>query len=455
MNIVYMHTHDSGTFLKPYGHNVPTDNLLDFAKDATVFRQAFCAAPTCSPSRAALLTGMYPHRNGMLGLAHRGFKINDYSKHMAQYLKNFNYETALSGVQHEAAIWTEYEKAAKIIGYDVNLTKEPETKEEGKMVDWDLKNAKSAADYIIKKSKTGEKFFLSFGMFSTHRKYPEKIDDEIDERYVALPPMTKDTEENRRDTARYLTSAKKADECIKIVLDALKVGGIYDNTVIIFTTDHGIANPFNKCTLFDSGIGVALILRDPRQKEQGKVIDSMISQVDIFPTLCDVVGIPKPEWLQGISFSSLIEGKEESVREEIYGEINFHTSYEPARCIRTKRYKYIKYFDNDYLKYNYSNIDDSQPKKLLLDHGLMDMKKDREALYDLYFDPYEKRNLVNEGFYQNTLMELKEKLNRWQVATKDDILNGKLPIPKGSKVNKKYCISPGSKNKEDYDSYPD
>ena len=95
MNILYIHTHDSGRFLKPYGYNVPTDYLLEFAKDAVVFRKAFCGAPTCSPSRSVLLTGMYAHNNGMLGLAHRGFKINDYSKHLASYLKNYDYEIVM------------------------------------------------------------------------------------------------------------------------------------------------------------------------------------------------------------------------------------------------------------------------------------------------------------------------------------------------------------------------
>ena len=77
MNILYIHTHDSGTYLQPYGHNIPTPNLMKLAREGTLFRHAYCAGPTCSPSRAALLTGMSPHSCGMLGLAHRGFRIND------------------------------------------------------------------------------------------------------------------------------------------------------------------------------------------------------------------------------------------------------------------------------------------------------------------------------------------------------------------------------------------
>src|SRR6185369_2946181 len=80
-NILYIHSHDSGRYLQPYGYNVPTPNIQKLASDGILFRQAFSGAPTCSPSRASLLTGQCAHQNGMLGLAHRGFALNDYSKH--------------------------------------------------------------------------------------------------------------------------------------------------------------------------------------------------------------------------------------------------------------------------------------------------------------------------------------------------------------------------------------
>src|SRR5438128_29326 len=81
-NILYLHSHDSGRYLQPYGHAVPTPSLKKLAAEGVLFRRAFSAAPTCSPSRAALLTGQYAHQSGMLGLAHRGFSLNDYRKHM-------------------------------------------------------------------------------------------------------------------------------------------------------------------------------------------------------------------------------------------------------------------------------------------------------------------------------------------------------------------------------------
>ena len=86
-NILYIHSHDSGRYLQPYGHAVPAPNLQRLSDEGVLFRQAFNAAPTCSPSRASLLTGMCPHSNGMFGLAHRGFVLNNYKQHILHTLR--------------------------------------------------------------------------------------------------------------------------------------------------------------------------------------------------------------------------------------------------------------------------------------------------------------------------------------------------------------------------------
>lgn len=102
-NIVYLHTHDTGRCISPCGFAVDTPNLAAFAREGALFRQAFDCGPTCSPARASLLTGTYPHQCGMLGLAHRGFRLNDPRKHLAAFLKRHGYRTVLCGVQHETA----------------------------------------------------------------------------------------------------------------------------------------------------------------------------------------------------------------------------------------------------------------------------------------------------------------------------------------------------------------
>jgi len=102
-NIVYLHSHDTGRHIQPYGHQVPTPNIQRLADQGLLFRQAFSAAPVCSGSRAALLTGEYSHTNGMLGLAHRGYRLADYDHHLVHTLRDAGYTSTLIGEQHVAA----------------------------------------------------------------------------------------------------------------------------------------------------------------------------------------------------------------------------------------------------------------------------------------------------------------------------------------------------------------
>ena len=101
-NILYMNSHDTGRYVQPYGHAVPTPNLQRLAEQGLLFRQAFSAAATCSPSRAALVTGQCPHRNGMVGLAHRNFRLNDDGRHLLHALRKAGYSSTLVGCQHVA-----------------------------------------------------------------------------------------------------------------------------------------------------------------------------------------------------------------------------------------------------------------------------------------------------------------------------------------------------------------
>lgn len=448
MNILYIHTHDSGRVLSPYGYDVPTPSLKKFAKDAVLFQQAYCVSPTCSPSRAALLTGTYPHQNGMLGLAQRGFQL-DVSKHLVQYLNNHNYHTLLCGIQHEAGWYLDHEKGAEMIGYQEDITCDNQDYRQEDLPKWDQNNAKTLANWI-QKYNSKKPFFISYGMYATHRRYPDTIADNIDENEVLPPYPIPNTKDTRQDHARYMTSAQVADDCIETVLNAIKKQNLYEDTIIIFTTDHGLANPFSKCTLFDSGIGVSLIMRVPGSKTNGKVIDEMVSHIDVFPTLCDLLNLEKPTYLEGQSFANIFQNEHESLRKEIYGEVNFHTSYEPIRCVRNKRYKYIRYYDGEYLKMNLSNIDESQTKDFFMNHNLQDKIKYKEALYDTYYDLGERNNVIEQVEYKNIIDELRNSLDLHMKKTNDPLLNGIIEIQNGWKVNKKECHQASSKNPDDY-----
>lgn len=453
MNVIYINTHDSGRMLSPYGYDIPTENLKKLAKDSVVFTNAFCAGPTCSPSRAALLTGIFPHQNGMLGLAQRGFSLYNPEKHLANFLRNNGYNTCLCGIQHEYGWYLDLEKnGLHNLGYNEILTTDSKSFKKEELHLWDRNNAVEVVKWLDN-YENDKPFLLSFGMHSTHRPYPVEVADFIDERYVVPPYPITNNEENRHDHAQYMTTAHYADENIKMIVDALKRNNLYENSIIIFTTDHGLAVPFNKCNLTDTGIGVSLIMKVPEAASNGKVVDSLVSQIDVFPTLCELLNLDKPEYLEGKSFAEAFADNKAVLDEYIFAEVNFHTSYEPIRCVRTKRYKYIKYYDETWNKVNLSNMDESVPKDFLMENGLKEKIKYKEGLFDLYYDPTERNNLADDSKYKEVLEKLREVLYEKQVKTDDPILKGALEIKKRYKVNKVECETASSKNKDDYVSY--
>lgn len=422
MNIVYIHTHDTGRFIEPYGYPVPTPHLMRLAEEGVTFRQAYCAAPTCSPSRAAMLTGQSAHVTGMTGLVHRGFSMKHPERHLASYLARMGYDTVLSGIQHEA-------KDAADLGYRRVVTQDGERGGE-----WDRLNARAAAQYIREQRSADRPFFLSYGMFSTHREFPEQSPD-VNPNYVLPPVPIYDTKETREDMARYISSAKVADECVGIVLDSIRDAGLEEQTLVIFTTDHGIAFPRMKCNLYDTGIGVSLIMRYPGMPTAGTVTDTIVSQLDVFPTICDLIGAEKPNWLEGYSMRPLLEGRADSIRNAVFAEVNYHGTYQPMRCIRTDRYKLVKWYC-DPLQTLGKNIDPSPSRDYLFNHGwLEDTSLEREMLFDLYLDPVERINLRHHPRYASIYRELSDELKLWMENTDDPLLYGDVAKPEGAIVN--------------------
>ncbi len=424
-NILYIHSHDTGRYIEPYGHAVPTPNMQRLAEEGALFRQAFTASPTCSPSRACLLTGEYPHSNGMLGLAHRGFALNDYSKHILHTLRKHGYLSALSGMQHIADGPEPWRK----IGYDLHLgeTKEAELK---------------AAEFLRGRPKTP--FLLDVGFVETHRPFPSDCGSH-DPRYCLPPAPIPDTPENRLDMARFKRSAEALDAKIGVVLTALEDSGLASNTLVICTTDHGIAFPRMKCNLEDSGTGVMLIMRGPGGFSGGKAIDAMAGHVDIFPTLCELLGIEAPERLHGVSLMPLIREERSSVRESLFFEINYHAAYEPMRAVRTARHKYIRRYDTRKSPV-LPNCDASPAKSLWLEGGWKDMAPEEEALYDLLFDPNEKRNLAAEPSCRAALEEMRALLRLEMERTRDPLLAGDLELPPSAILDSRDGIDPDPKS---------
>lgn len=414
-NILYMHSHDTGRYVQPYGEPVPMPNVQALADQGVLFREAFCAAPTCSASRACLLTGQYGQSNGMLGLAHRGWSLRDYRHHIVHTLRKVGYTSTLIGEQHIS-------KEPGVIGYD-EVLKVPTTR---------VETVAPLAMEVLRRPRD-RPLFLSVGFFETHREFlgPGSLRDV---HYSKPPNNLPDTPEVRADVAAFKASARSLDHGVGMVLNQLDASGLMDDTLVIFTTDHGMPFPGAKATLYDRGLGVMLVLRGPEPFNGGRVIDALVSHIDIYPTVCEYLEIERPPFLQGVSLLGLLHGHTTSAREEVFAGSTWHAAYEPQRAVRTARHKYIRRW-GERLTPVLANTDDGPSKDLLLRNGWAERVIPKEQLYDLVFDPNEANNLLEDPTYAGVLADLRGRLQAWMVDTDDPLLAGHVDPPPGVDIN--------------------
>lgn len=364
----------------------------------------------------------------MFGLAHRGFRAADYSHFLPHTLKKAGYVTALAGIQHEAHLPT---ADPKLLGYDRIMNHNAEG---GCFVE---RTVEVALDFL---RNVKEPFFLSVGFAETHRNFPAPGPDD-NPNYVLPPARLPDTPEIRGDMAGYITMARQLDGNIGAVLSVLETRGLTGQTLVIYTTDHGIAFPRMKCTLSDHGLGVALIIRGPGGFDGGKVCDAMVTHLDLFPTICEIARLPAPAWLQGKSLVPLARGEANQLHDAIFAEINYHCAYEPQRCVRTPRYKFVKRFDKSSAPVTV-NCDNGPSKSVWLAAGWKQQACAGEELFDLVFDPQEAHNLAGDPGSEATAQLLREQLQNWMAKTDDPILRGPIPLPPGAILDDPEGLAP-------------
>jgi arylsulfatase A-like enzyme len=425
-HVLYLHSHDTGRYLQPYGHGCDTPNLQRLAEQGVLFRNAFSAAPTCSPSRAALLTGQSPHSAGMLGLAHRGFRLNDPAQHIAHVLAGRGFATTLIGMQHVT------DGDPRATGYQEVLSRDDMSV---------AAVAPRAVRWIEEWLSRGDDrpFFLDVGFEETHR--PFHPADPSEAPYTPVPPPIPDTPETRLDMAGYQASARALDRGVGAILAALDAAGLAGSTLVISTTDHGLAFPGMKGTVGAHGTGVSLIVRGPGGFSGGKVSDALVSHIDIVPTSCDLLAIPRPAWAQGASLVPLVAQEQEEVHEEIFTELTYHVSYDPQRAVRTKRWTYIRRFGDRALPV-VANCDDSPTRKLLMAAGWAEVPRPFEALYDNLLDPIQRDNLAADPAHAAVLADLRACLDTWMHDTNDPLLFGDVPLPPGAVANSPDALTP-------------
>ncbi len=443
MNILLLHAHDAGRIVQPYGYPVETPHLMDFARQGVLFRKAFCTAPTCGPSRAAMLTGQFPHQIGMFGLpGGHGWLIDDYRKHLVQHLNRWGYETVLAGVQHEAP-----HRDFSCIGYHRILENEPPARPKpGECYPETI--AKVEAFLATRPKGPGTRpFFLSVGIDEPHRdnlKRPEMnlhgASDrftktrhydpaKLDARYTAPLPWLPDLPEIRRDMESYREGVRIMDEYMGRVLYALRHAGLDEDTLVIVTTDHGTEFPGGKKTLSDQGTGVMLIIRGPAGHPKaaaftgGRVLEPLVSHLDLFPTLCDLLETKAGHPLEGRSLLPLVRGEIPALHDAVFTEQTYHGLLEPLRAVRTERHKLVRRHFPDGPRMRH----DGPPTPLMESFGWYDRPLGREELFDLYLDPMEACNRTADPAYAEVKAAIAARLDTWMRDTGDCFPTGQFP----------------------------
>ncbi|HEX6972506.1 MAG TPA: sulfatase-like hydrolase/transferase, partial [Limnochordia bacterium] len=288
-NIVMVITHDTGDQLGCYGHPVATPHLDALAAEGLCFDRYFCTAPQCSPSRASILTGLYPHTNGMMGLAHRGWELYTDVRCLPQYLAAAGYHTHLFGFQHEAS-------DPHRLGYEQVI---PATRRADGV-------SQAVADFLDARP-TGP-FFVMAGFTEAHRPFDQPGYEADPPEQVRVPPYLPDLPPIRREIGQLQGLVKAIDRGVGRILAALERHPARENTLFIYTTDHGIAMPRAKGMLYDPGVRTALLMRWPAGVPGGRRIDALLSNVDLLPTLLEAARAPLPAGLHGRSFLPLLMG---------------------------------------------------------------------------------------------------------------------------------------------------
>lgn len=412
-NIVLITSHDIGRHLGCYGVNsVHSPNIDALAAEGLRFEHAFCTAPQCSPSRASLYTGRYPHANGVMGLCHDYFAwdLHDGERHLANYLAGAGWRTAVAGVSHET-------RDVNRIGFD-------------RILAGPMENAHRLNEYVLpylraearRGSKYTEPFYLQIGYFEPHRTEDGFGCSGDGEDCVFVPPFIVDNPSAREDFAQFQGAIRRLDEAVGAVTAALEATGLGDTTIVLFTADHGIPFPRAKCSLYDPGLEIALIVRWRAAGWKPGSISGMVSNVDVLPTLLGLLELPAPAEVQGKRVDPHAPG-----RTEIFGEMTYHSYADPQRCIRTERHKLIANFSagasfmDPTQQWYRKTIPVCPANPVFAHHPPLE-------LYDLETDPMETNNLAWDEESADIRRELGARLRTWMEDTGDPVLHG-IPTP--------------------------
>lgn len=403
--VVYLADDLSASDLNLYGGtNIKTPAIDRLAAEGMTFNRAFVASPSCAPSRAALLTGLMPARNGA---EENHTYPKDGTLRLPQLLNKLGYQTAAFGkVAHSGS--------APDYGFDVHNRKQniPEVR----------KNVRTFLEHRTDKRPLA----LFVGVSDPHVPWPS--DSTVDPDAMTLPAKLLDTPQTRVQRSRYLQEVKNLDAYLG-ELRQITDQHMSKDKVFVFSSDHGAQFPFGKWTLYDEGIHVPLIVVREGKISSAARTDAMVSWVDILPTLIDIGGGDVPEEIDGRSFAAVLSGEANFHRKRIFtthsGDKMMNVFL--SRSIRTDRYKLIfnphpefaftthidlllRETSGDYYKQwlDRAKTDKRAARLVAQHHG-----RPRYELYDLHVDSNEQTNLAGQPQLAQVQKDLTTQLEAW------------------------------------------
>lgn len=433
-NIILFVSDDHGLdALGAYGNPIiKTPNLDKLATEGTKFTNAYCTSASCAASRSVILSGQFGHATGSYGHVHdyHHFSTYDNVKTLPVLLEEAGYETARIGKYHVAP--------EKVYHFNTVLEADPRNT---------VEMAKACTD-VLNSSKP---FFLYFCTDDPHRGHPftpepwdtpntfgNKVEGYngvepiiYNPEDVLVPEFLPDTKQSREEIAQYYQSISRIDQGFGKLMKMLQDTGKSDNTIVFYISDNGMAFPGAKTTVYEPGIKLPCIIKDPTSSKKGITNNAQISWVDLTPTILDMAEIDfHAEDFHGKSFEPIIEEENPEGWNEVYASHTFHeiTMYYPMRVVRSKNYKLIWNIAHP-LEYPFASdlwAASTWQNEYRANNEFFGPKKMKDflfrpefELFDLEKDPNELNNLATQNDFQEILETMKSKLKDFQKKTKD------------------------------------
>ena len=412
-NIVTITCHDLGQHLGCYGvPSVNSPNIDRLASKGIFFKNFYSTSAVSSPGRASLATGRYPQSNGLMGLTHAPWwwSINDDEKHIAQILGENGYNTTLIGFQHIAI--------PERLGFREHLSRKNNAKE----------TVKEAVNFFQNKVDEKQPFYLEIGFTEVHDPYRHGIDSS---KGIFVPGYLESTDEIRDQLAKFQGDIKFLDNSVGEILNSIEKSAVSENTVIIFTSDHGIGFPGAKWSVRKAGINVPLIIYQPNSVfSGGEMFYQPMSNVDVLPTLLEYAGIKIPENVEGVSFMKLIAGKEGiSPRSSVFAQYTSDMKRDnQSRTVISGKYQMIWYFDAG-RTVKYPTTTSPSGFAAHIEREETTGTRPFFDLFDIENDPWELVNLGEEGNYNDLIEKLAGEMMEWMKSVDDPLLRGPLATP--------------------------